>query len=74
VNLIDNEASLGVRGVITALRAGKTFPPLIAAEGTQGELILIEGHTRATAHAFLQTPEVEFFVGSSPLISRWAFY
>ena len=44
-------AAAGMRhigDIISDIQAGKSFPPLIAAEDPDGSLILIEGHSRAT--------------------------
>jgi hypothetical protein len=39
-----------VANIIPAIQAGKAFPPLVAAQDTDGSLILVEGHSRATAY------------------------
>jgi hypothetical protein len=58
-----------------AIRDGKRFGPLIAAQHHSGHLILIEGHSRATAYAMERYAEtVETFVGSSLSMWKWAFY
>lgn len=64
-----------VHGIIARIQRGDRFPPLILAETTAPALILIEGHTRATAYA-LQAPArpIEVLVGSSPEWGRWAFH
>ena len=74
VHKIENETSRRVRGAIKAIGAGQPHPSLIAVTHHSGALILLEGHTRATAHAFLNTPEINILVGSSPGMNGWFFY
>jgi hypothetical protein len=38
-----------------------------------GDLILVEGHTRATAYAVLSDRVFPAFIGTSPLMDQWAF-
>src|SRR5262249_58031318 len=47
----ETPASPLIRPVVAALRAGQQHPPLIAVESRDGDLILVEGYARATAHA-----------------------
>jgi hypothetical protein len=54
------------------LRQGKVFPELIAADAN-GSLILIEGHSRATAYALESTEDVQTIVATSPSMDRWAY-
>jgi hypothetical protein len=62
-------------GVLAALRSGKAFDPLIAAEAPGGPLVLMEGHSRAIAYAIEdRTDDVAAFVGTSPLMVEWAYY
>jgi hypothetical protein len=64
-----------IAAIAEALRNGVRFPQLIAAQHSDGYLILIEGHSRATAYIMEGfAGEVEAFVGSSPAMSRWVFY
>ena len=54
------------------LQRGERFPELIAAKGNGNDLILIEGHTRATAYVVLKWPEnIPMFLGSSPRMHEW---
>jgi hypothetical protein len=50
-------------------------PPLIAAQHDKGDLVLIEGHSRATAYV-LERYEgtVKAFIGSSLSMKDWPFY
>jgi hypothetical protein len=65
-----------VTGIATRLRQGDRFPALIAAQLTGAdELVLIEGHNRATAYALAGLPdEIEMFIGKSPQMHCWPFY
>ena len=61
--------------IAQAIRDGKQFGPLIAAQHNGGSLVLIEGHSRATAYASEHfAGVVEAFVGCSPSMNTWVFY
>jgi hypothetical protein len=61
--------------IVVALRHGQTFAPLIAVESPDASLILLEGHSRATAYGVERfAGNIEAFVGSSPYLPRWALY
>jgi hypothetical protein len=69
------DAAVNIRAVAEDLKRGKRYAELIGVDGQSGEIILMEGHTRATAYAVAQLPDrIECIVGSSPSMSRWAFY
>jgi hypothetical protein len=71
----DDPGTYQINGIAAALRNCHRFPPLIAIEGADLSLILVEGHSRATAYMLEnRTAEVEALVGSSPAMHRWAFY
>jgi hypothetical protein len=56
-----------VCGIQEKLRRGALLPEIIAAEGEKGDLILIEGHCRATAYVGLNwSGNIPMFLGSSP--------
>ncbi len=74
LNSINTPENAGLLAVVAAIRARAPHPPLIAAESGGGDLLLIEGYTRATAHAYVGTPAVEFYVGISPDIRDWCLY
>jgi hypothetical protein len=63
-----------IKGIAKRLREGYRFAELIAVE--QGRnLVLVEGHARATAYAMVRPPwNLELFVGSSARFGDWAFY
>jgi hypothetical protein len=55
------------------LALGTRYPELILAE-KDNELILIEGHTRATAYVYANHKEsVDVFIAKSPDINNWSF-
>jgi hypothetical protein len=54
-------------------RQGAQFHELIAAEATEGPLVLVEGATRATAYAIAGS-EVQAIIGSSNQMQNWAYY
>lgn len=69
------DANRNIKAVADDLRSGKRYAELIGVDGEAGKLILVEGHTRATAYAIAQLPEcAECIVGSSPTMRTWAFY
>jgi hypothetical protein len=61
--------------VADRVRRGEKFPELILVQTLDGQLILLEGHTRATAYliAPIRGP-IDAFVGSSLQIGQWAFH
>jgi hypothetical protein len=64
-----------IRAIAEAHKNGVHFAELIVAECSSGSLILIEGHSRATAYVQTQlTKGLEAFVGSSTSMSKWNFY
>jgi hypothetical protein len=70
----DKEIQGNVNGVIAQLANGAAFPPLIAATDSR-RIILVEGHTRASAYACVRQPKtVEVIVGTSSQMTRWLFY
>jgi len=71
----DSPETYHINGIVEALRNGTRFPELIAAQDNDGGLILIEGHSRATAYLMEQFGgDVEVLVAVSPAMRRWAFY
>ena len=70
-----NGTNRNILAVVDGVKTGKKYPELIAVEGEDQTVVLIEGHTRATAYALAQLPErIEGIVGSSPIMNQWAFY
>jgi len=63
-----------VRAIQRDLTDGKSMVPLILVEGENGALILVEGHTRATAYVGLNWPHISALIGSSPTMHNWHYY
>jgi len=64
-----------IKAVAEEVRKGKRYPELIAVQGRNDEIILVEGHTRATAYVVAQLAEsIYCLIGSSPAMNDWAFY
>lgn len=65
-----------IRAILaTLLNSGRRYPPLVAVEGHEGKLILIEGNTRSTAYVISGLEKsIEMIVGFSPEIPSWVFY
>jgi hypothetical protein len=57
------------------LTNGKIMAPLITVEGENGRLILVEGHSRATAYVGLNWQcNITIIVGSSASMFNWQYY
>jgi len=65
-----------VAGIADRLNQGEKFPPLIAVQCTgAAEMVLIEGHHRATAHALTNLPDqIAVIIGTSPHMAGWVFF
>ena len=73
--VVAEDANRNIKAVAADVRGGKRYPALIGVDGLNGEIILLEGHTRATAYALAKSSErVECIIGSSPTMKTWAFY
>jgi hypothetical protein len=71
----DDPDTYQINGIVEALRDGTCFPELIAAQDNDGGLILIEGHSRATAYLIEEcVGGVEALVASSQSMQEWIFY
>jgi hypothetical protein len=74
-NVVVEDANRNITAVVDSLRCGKRYPPLIAVKSEDGFLVLVEGHTRATAYVLAQIAEpVQVIVASSQKIKNWSFY
>jgi hypothetical protein len=74
-SVLVEDANENIKAVAAGVRSGKRYAELIGVDGVSGDIILAEGHTRATAYALAQLPKcVECIVGSSPNMATWAFY
>lgn len=57
------------------LRRGERLPELVAAEGPGTDLILIEGHCRATAYVGMDWREnIPMFLASSISMAQWDYF
>ena len=64
-----------VKAIQEKLKRGERFPELVAADGQNGDLILFEGCSRATAYVGLNWPEkIPMFLASSQFMHGWHFY
>ena len=64
-----------VRAIQERVRAGDRLPELITAEGANDKLILLEGHSRATAYVGLNWNEnLPALVASSSTMKQWHFF
>src|SRR5262245_2755847 len=64
-----------VARVTDRVQRGERFPELILVQTRDARLIILEGHTRATAYVLAPVHEpIEALVGTSPRISQWAFH
>lgn len=71
----NENATDNIKAVALKIRNGWRYPELIVVQGDGEDLIIVEGHTRATAYVLAQPSIfVELLVGSSPLLDQWAFY
>jgi hypothetical protein len=68
----DEDIAGNVQAVVELIKGDHTFPDLIAVQTDTRDLVLIEGHTRATAYAVsLPASPTLLIVGSSSKISQW---
>lgn len=73
--VLPNDTNNLIRTIAAQVTAGKKCAELIGVAGEDGDVILVEGHVRATAYALVQMPEqVECIVGSSPGMRDWPLY
>jgi hypothetical protein len=64
-----------ILAVAAAVRAGRSFPELIAMEDGGAGYVLVEGHTRATAYAIAWPKDsIQMLIGSSARTTEWAHY
>jgi hypothetical protein len=72
---LDSDPDVATRVRDTVHKIGQRAPmaDLVVVEAEDGALIIVEGHTRATAYAVLSDRSFAAFVGTSPLMSQWVF-
>jgi hypothetical protein len=69
-----NKSNSSIERVVEAIKRGeRDFQPLIAVENGE-QLVLMEGHTRATAYVITNHEPFQAIVGSSQLMQRWDWY
>jgi hypothetical protein len=72
---LPQEVDERIRAIQQGFTNGKVYAELIAAEGQNSELILLEGHSRASAYVACHADKnIEIIVGSSRSMSEWAYY
>jgi hypothetical protein len=54
-------------------RPGRCTAAPILVEADGGALVIVEGHTRATAYALLSDRSFSAFIGTSSLVNQWFF-
>jgi hypothetical protein len=62
-----------VRETRLKIEHGECTTALVIVEKGDADLVIVEGHTRATAYAVLSDRSFTAFIGRSPLMHRWAF-
>jgi hypothetical protein len=67
------ELAVRVRAAIERIEQGLPVAELVMVENDVGDLVLVEGHTRATAYAVLADRSFQSFVGTSSRMGQWAF-
>ena len=71
----DDKVEANVKAVVEQLRLGKRYPELIVVQGAGEDLILVEGHTRATAYVLAKPIEhIPSLVGTSSQMDQWKRY
>jgi hypothetical protein len=70
---LPQDPAVHIRAIQALLQTGKNFPELVAVEGQGQDLILVEGHIRATAYVASKMG-FNAFLGSSPKMDRWDFH
>lgn len=74
-SIIVQDANDNIRALAIELGKGKRYPELIGVDDDDNGIILIEGHSRATAYALARLQEtVPCIVGSSTHMKDWVFY
>jgi hypothetical protein len=64
-----------IRALALTIERGWTYPELIAVEGPNEAIILVEGHSRATAAVYARTTRpLAVLLGSSRNMRQWRWY
>jgi hypothetical protein len=70
---IDSNIAASVRRTQRGIEQGRCAAALILVENGRDELVIVEGHTRATAYVSISDRSFPAFVGTSPLMMQWVF-
>jgi hypothetical protein len=71
----ERETAGRVREIQKDLNNGELMPRLIAVEGDNGRLVLVEGHSRAVAYLNLNwQSNIPMLIGRSERIKEWVYY
>jgi hypothetical protein len=71
----ERETAARIRGIQKELSSGKLMPPLIAVEAGNDRLVLVEGHSRATAYVDLKwRSNIPVVLGRSTKMREWLYY
>lgn len=72
---IPSDTAAQIKSIEDVLATGKQLPELIAAQGANNFLILIEGHCRASAYVALKWKgNIPVILGSSASMQQWHWY
>lgn len=72
---VPTEVNTHILSVARMVQRGVRFPELILVSSHDDHFILVEGHTRATAHLVAGTGDsIPVLLGSSPRLSEWIHY
>ncbi len=72
-NYKGSRITAGVDDVLRKIRQGASIPELILVEDMRGGLVVLEGHTRATAFVIARSNPISALVGTSPAMHQWTF-
>ena len=71
---VNPQIAAKVHGTRRVIEEGRcTAAPLIMVEAGNNEIVVLEGHSRATAYAILSDRSFPAFIGTSSLMDQWAF-
>lgn len=73
---VGENANANIKAVARAVTSGVRYPALIfVAQSVEGPLVLVEGHTRATAYVLAGIPDpVDILVGISADMASWFYW
>jgi hypothetical protein len=72
---IDDNFRERVKGTMRRIKNNESLPDLIAVQADDKQIILVDGHNRATAYVLMGVPDaIEVLIGSSPQMSGWHWF